>query len=423
MRKDMATLNLDEIFNYINPEPKYAGKLQNLGLLEAGDLEAARKQSIFQGLLGAGLGYLAQPKNQGYGSLVPYLAKAGMQGVEASRAPYKQLTQDALMNQKLNEVEYQRGERKYLDSKRLKDDKYQDEERVYERGVREAANAKEARKEKILKMPLYNNTVTDRPNLPMQSEKVTLPNGEQSVRPMFGTTPQNSIVNQEINYPRLEALAMNGSWDALNATRGLVKDLDTLKNPKLTSKIIGNNVVFFNEAGKIVTQTKVGDDSIKEKEITRKTLGADGVTVMEKPIIQLTRKDANGNETIIGHKDIEGTDSVPQNARGVNIRLPNTPKAVTNASSEVAKQLIKNIYPDLTINKSQAGYIEHQANAYMNRRRNDDGVIVDSVDAIKYVIENEDLIESGADIGFMKFNDDININRSPNGKKKPIGSF
>ena len=419
MRKDMATLNLDEIFNYINPEPKYAGKLQNLGLLEAGDLEAARKQSIFQGLLGAGLGYLAQPKNQGYGSLVPYLAKAGMQGVEASRAPYKQLTQDALMNQKLNEVKYQRGEREYLDSKRLKDDKYQGEERDYERKVREAANAKEARKETILKMPLYNTTVTDRPNLPMQSEKVTLPNGEQSVRPMFGTTPQGSIVNQEINYPRIEALAQNGSWDALNATRGLMTDLNTLKNPKLTSKIIGNNVVFFNEAGKIVTQTKVGDDSIKEKEITRKELGADGVTVMEKPIIQLTRKDANGNETIIGHKDIEGTDSVPQNSRGVNIKLPNTTKAVTNASSLVAKRLIKNIYPDLNIDTDEAGYIEHQANAYRNKRRNEDGVIVDSVDAIKYVIENERLIEESS----WGFNDDININRSQNGKKKPIGAF
>lgn len=415
----MATLNLDEIFNYINPEPKYAGKLQNLGLLEAGDLEAARKQSIFQGLLGAGLGYLAQPKNQGYGSLVPYLAKAGMQGVEASRAPYKQLTQDALMNQKLDEVKYQRGEREYLDSKRLKDDKYQGEERVYERGVREAANAKLAREEKILKMPIYNTTVTDRPNLPMQSEKVTLPNGEQSVRPMFGTTPQGSIVNQEINYPRLEALAGNGSWDALNATRGLVKDLNTLKNPKLTSKIIGNNVVFFNEAGQIMSQTKVGDDTLQEDRITRKTLGADGKTVMERPIIQITKKDTNGNKKIIGYRDIEEEESVPQNARAVNIKLPNTTKAVTNASSEVTKQLIKNLFPDLTINKSQAGYIEHQANAYMNRRRNEDGVIVDSVEAIKYVIKDEDLIEESN----WGFNDDINISRSQNGKKKSLDEF
>lgn len=103
----MATLNLDKILNYINPEPRYAGKLEKLGLLEEGDLEAARNQSIFQGLLGAGLGYLAQPKNQGYGTIAPYLAKAGMQGLQASKAPYEQLTQDALMNQKLKEIEKQ----------------------------------------------------------------------------------------------------------------------------------------------------------------------------------------------------------------------------------------------------------------------------------------------------------------------------
>ena len=103
----MATLNLDEILNYINPEPKYAGKLEDLGLLGEDDLKDARKQSIFQGLLGAGLGYLAQPKNQGYGSIAPYLAKAGMQGLQASKAPYEQLTQDALMNQKLKEVKKQ----------------------------------------------------------------------------------------------------------------------------------------------------------------------------------------------------------------------------------------------------------------------------------------------------------------------------
>jgi len=100
-------INLDEILNYINPEPRYAGKLEDLGLLEAGDLESARKQSVFQGLLGAGLGYLAQPKNQGYGSIAPYLAKSGIQGLQFMKSPYEQLTKDAFMNQKLKEVKKQ----------------------------------------------------------------------------------------------------------------------------------------------------------------------------------------------------------------------------------------------------------------------------------------------------------------------------
>ena len=415
----MATFSLDEIFDYINPEPKSAGRLQNLGLLEASDLEEARKQSIFQGLLGTGLAFAAQPQNQNYGSIVPYLAKAGMQGLEASKAPYKQLTQDALMNQKLDEIKYQRGERKYLDSKRIVDDKYQAEERDYDRKVRKAATEKQAREDKIQRMPLYNTTITDRPNLPMKPQQVRLPNGEQSVRPQFGTTPQDSLVTQGINYDKLEALAKNGSWDALGATTSLVKDLKTLKNPKLTSKAIGNNLIFFNEAGMIVSQTKVGDDTIEEKEITRKTLGPDGKTVLETPIIQVTQKDVDGNRRIIGHKDIEGGESVPQNSRAVNIRLPSTSKDVTKASSLVTQKLIKNIYPNLTVTQAQAGYIEEQANAYSNKRRNDDNVIVDSVEAIKYVIEKEDLIKKGN----WFFNDSIDISRSQNGKKKSLDEF
>ena len=94
-------IDLDNILNYINPEPRYAGELKNLGLIGKDDLKEARNQSIFQGLLGAGLGYLAQPQNKGYGTITPYLAKAGMQGLQFMKAPYEQLTQDALMKDKL----------------------------------------------------------------------------------------------------------------------------------------------------------------------------------------------------------------------------------------------------------------------------------------------------------------------------------
>lgn len=83
-------------------------KMAEMGLL--GDvnykdmLAKANKQSIFQGLLGAGLSYAAQPKNQGYGSIFPYLAKAGLAGVNAAQSPYDQMGQDAMMNQKLQEI-------------------------------------------------------------------------------------------------------------------------------------------------------------------------------------------------------------------------------------------------------------------------------------------------------------------------------
>ena len=83
-------------------------KMYDMGLLGDTDykdmLAKANKQSIFQGLLSSGLAYAAQPKNQGYGSIFPYLAKAGLAGVQAAQSPYDQMGQDAMMNQKLQEM-------------------------------------------------------------------------------------------------------------------------------------------------------------------------------------------------------------------------------------------------------------------------------------------------------------------------------
>jgi hypothetical protein len=259
----MATLNLDEILNYINPEPRYAGKLEDLGLLGEGDLKAARKQSIFQGLLGAGLGYLAQPKNQGYGSIAPYLAKAGMQGLQASKAPYEQLTQDALMNQKLKEVEYQRGERKYQDDQRV------------------LAAEKLAIENEISKMPLFKTTLTNRPNLPIGPKQLTLPSGEQSVRPMFGTTPQSPTVSQEINIDKLNRLAGNQSYNALTANLGLAESINKLQNPERTSTTIDGKHLILDENKNILSVKQIADPKIKDpqspsfqnvyNEVTKKT--------------------------------------------------------------------------------------------------------------------------------------------------------
>ena len=78
--------------------------LQDAGLLNPEAVKKAEQQSLFQGLLGAGLGYLAQPKNQGYGSAIPYLAKAYGQGIVASQKPYEQLSQDAITKEKVDEI-------------------------------------------------------------------------------------------------------------------------------------------------------------------------------------------------------------------------------------------------------------------------------------------------------------------------------
>ena len=83
-------------------------KMAKMGLLGDGNykdmLAKANKQSIFQGLLSSGLAYAAQPKNQGYGSALPYLAKAGLAGVQAAQSPYDQMGKDLEMRYKIENL-------------------------------------------------------------------------------------------------------------------------------------------------------------------------------------------------------------------------------------------------------------------------------------------------------------------------------
>jgi hypothetical protein len=76
-------------------------QLTAMGLLSPEDVEKAKKQSLLQGLLSTGLAYVAQPKNQGYGSIFPYLAKAGLQGVKAAQTPFDRLSKDAMTKAQL----------------------------------------------------------------------------------------------------------------------------------------------------------------------------------------------------------------------------------------------------------------------------------------------------------------------------------
>jgi len=79
-------------------------KYKKAGLLEKEDLEKTQKQSLTRGLLGTAIGYLAQPQNQNYGSITPYLAKGFQQGMQSAQEPFKNLQQTADTNAKLNTI-------------------------------------------------------------------------------------------------------------------------------------------------------------------------------------------------------------------------------------------------------------------------------------------------------------------------------
>lgn len=83
--------------------PSYAKYAQNAGLITQDQINAANKRSLFQGLLGMGASYLAQPKNQGYGSIIPYLAKAYGSGMQMAQNPYQQLGQELMYKKQFDE--------------------------------------------------------------------------------------------------------------------------------------------------------------------------------------------------------------------------------------------------------------------------------------------------------------------------------
>lgn len=66
-----------------------------------------RNQSLLQGLLGTAVTYLAQPKNQNYGSALPYLAKAYLGGMQSSQGAY-----DTALTGKIKQQELEQGARK-----------------------------------------------------------------------------------------------------------------------------------------------------------------------------------------------------------------------------------------------------------------------------------------------------------------------
>lgn len=74
------------------------------GLLSQDMLQKAEMQSLGKGLLTTLASYLAQPKNQGYGSALPYLAGSYLQGMTAAQKPFEGLQESALTNLKLDEL-------------------------------------------------------------------------------------------------------------------------------------------------------------------------------------------------------------------------------------------------------------------------------------------------------------------------------
>lgn len=357
-------INLKNILDYVTPEPRYTGELKNLGLITAGDLEKARNQSIVQGLLGAGLSYLAQPKTMGYGSAIPYLAKAGITGLQATERPYERLKEDVLMKEKLRELQYEKAQR---EKQRLKEE---DIQRIYQKD-------------------LLKDTRTSQSALPSVPEYTTLPSGEVAPRPVFDVTKRPDIVSTDTNWDTINQLISKGYIDEAKNAMSLAKLQKELTAPaEIESKTIGGKLVFFKKGtDQIVKEVDYNTDKLEQKRVLKRYVGSDG-TVMEQPLIE---RKVNGQ--IVGYEEIEGESAYPRNEMNIGIAQP--PRQVTNASAKVTKKQIEQLYPDYDITNldiNQAAYIEDLANQLINRpeaRANN----LSKIQAIKLIIDQTKMLQ------------------------------
>ena len=69
------------------------------GILTPEQQDKLNNQALVQGGLGTLFTYLAQPKNQGYGSVLPYLGKAYLGGMQSSQGAY-----DAALKSKMDSL-------------------------------------------------------------------------------------------------------------------------------------------------------------------------------------------------------------------------------------------------------------------------------------------------------------------------------
>jgi hypothetical protein len=84
--------------------PTNTQRMIDAGLLQPDAKDKAQSQSLMRGLLGAGVSYLAQPQNQNYGSITPYIGKALQAGMEQAQKPYDNMYEKAKQNHAMNQI-------------------------------------------------------------------------------------------------------------------------------------------------------------------------------------------------------------------------------------------------------------------------------------------------------------------------------
>lgn len=213
---------------------------QTPGLLPDPDMQKAQKQSLVRGLLGTAVSYLSQPKNQGYGSALPYLGKAFQTGMSEAQKPYDNLENAAKARQALNTAKLQD---QYIQSQTMKN-------------VADARGAGVPKSRLITQAELDANTFGP---LPKQE------NGENAVwylvdgKPVNVAKPSTPLVNLgqsadvALQTKAIDFMASEGERISEMGTRDLnlqnTMDLASLASTGVTAEIRAKIADFAEEFG------------------------------------------------------------------------------------------------------------------------------------------------------------------------------
>lgn len=239
------------------------------GLLGADATDKLRKQAMTTGLVNSAIALIAQPRNQRYGSALPYIGKALMAGQQAGQNVYGNALQGLETQQKLTEYKRQQEQRKTFD---------------------------EAAKGLYTTTPPQYQTITQAGGYaPAQTEIQ-----EGQVAPNFGmnrlpdttqqimTAPGQSQLNQEA----LQRIMLSGDPRAASVLSGL-KTMSEITNPKTETpfaKIDPKD--FTQESIKTFSQTRNYQDLVPvSKEQKPKDFGvnyeAQSLAKYQKPFNEL----------------------------------------------------------------------------------------------------------------------------------------
>ncbi len=205
-------INLFDYFKGLNafgagPGPRTQSLLDS-NLITQDAIDAANKRSIGTGIMTGLASYLAQPKNQGFGSPLPYLGKSYLAASQAAQAPFQQIADKYLMDTQLKEQQRILGQQKT------------DEELK-----KQLLNDKRVQADPILRAAVESNPAKA---LEILSKQPTRPNNAQRYSDLLTMKKQSEIPNSGVVFSQGQEAELNSLAQTLKITNPVAPTLNKL---------------------------------------------------------------------------------------------------------------------------------------------------------------------------------------------------